>query len=238
MRINKSFYSILVALLALVVVLFTACATQSVVFETTDSHLEGNGYVYGNFDLSVYVEDVLLKTPLETVGIIIENVETEETFSFILKGDNEDSNLISPVTPGNYSVKEVEYLSANDFGVLQTRDRGDFDLEGYKTDFVVEPNTAMYLGDFVAESNRLGSLISWTLDYPTYNFINTTKRIKEKYTQLEENNIIFVSNLKASKTSSGMINLKDIMSPEDYKNFLDRVNTEKFEDTSGESGFL
>ncbi len=194
----------------------------------------GDSYLYGIFELRTLEGAVIGSTA--SISILIENVDTEKKYRFVLSNRKEMLQVME-LDPGNYSITSVEYLSKSSYGGYRVEERDDFDFNWYKKSFTLKPNTAIYLGDFIGRTYQTtegsawsltGSVSSYThyeLDNPVENFIEATNILKVEYPGFDTSDINFSSNIATYK-ERGYINIKDIMTPEDYAVFLERVSSE------------
>lgn len=170
--------------------------TPMQVLEPDHVPIDGDGYIYCRF----FTEDRNFSDDNNTIGVVVQNIDTLEKYNFLMKLDKDAAIQMSAVPPGKYRMDSFEGITT--MGEAHSVD--EFDFEGYQRDFVVEPNTAVYLGDFsgtVDESIRSsGNMIIHNVmsEYysPIDNYRETTLDIQEKYPFLNESNIPFVSNMK------------------------------------------
>ncbi len=209
-----------------VVMLFSGCASYTPLLSVSDSLEDGVGYLYGNFELTSFNDALFAEN--NSIGIVLENTDTKERYSFAFDGPDNELQIIE-VEPGNYSLKGIEYLSDTDFGYIAS-DMEDFDLDWYNKEFIVNPNTAVYLGNFRGSSTTTYissnmSNTSWSLMVPFDNFEVTTEKLKESYPNFVEKNIMFVSNITMPEAEKPTIDLQGIMDPESFRKLMDMVNS-------------
>lgn len=207
-------------LLVLSILILGSCYTTPNILSSNHVPTEGSGYIYGRFYFLPNEADTL---PIEfgesTIGIIVENMDDSKKHSFwlakkvkdtiqALKGVRTHSKIpddeiqMIAVPPGNYSVNLIEYLSNEMMPATE-----DFDMEGYKKDFVVEANSAVYIGDFQGIVGRDYNLLVLSLEKTVNNYDKTTLAALEKYPFLTEANITFVSNMmKINKPTLAALN--------------------------------
>ncbi len=238
-------------LIVLVNILFIMATVYTIdygLMDIDDTLNDDAGYVYGNFELVTY-EGALIPSSA-TIGVVIENVDTEDDHSFILK-NKKDMLQVMKLEPGNYKITQVEYLSKGSFNSYITKKKEPFDVnfKWYNSEFTVKSNTALYLGDFEgmtynSVSKSTGTLYSNSQSYTNYQikspaegFSKATDDLKMLYPAFDSISLDFVSNIKTLE-DRGFINIKNIMTPEDYSVFLERINKEKndFESSLSEEG--
>ncbi len=197
----------------LVFLMFTSCATQTALLSKATALEDGQGYLYGNFE-GTHIDTNMFGFKFSTIGIVVEDVDTEKTYGFILK-HHENRLQIIEVPPGNYRLKEIEYLYVNELGAYAVSSTEAFDIDWYSTDFTVQANTAIYLGDFfgTASSSNVGNYISrsWNLTKISDSFELTTEQLKNDYPSFIENSITFVSNIDIPEREIAPNNVADLI---------------------------
>lgn len=207
-------------LLVFSILILGSCFTTLDILSVNHVPTEGSGYIYGQFYFLPDEDDKLqIEFGQSTIGIIVENMDNSKKHSFwlvkkendaiqALKGvithsktpDNEIQMIAVP--PGNYSVNLIEYLSNEMMPATE-----NFEMEGYKKDFVVEANTAVYIGDFSGIVGREYNVLVLSLENIVNNYEKTTLAALEKYPFLTEANITFVSNMmKINKPTLAALN--------------------------------
>ncbi len=173
--------------------------TPSYISYEDDVHEDGTGYIYGRFStlpmteggvsimyhapVSEFLEDYHFGYP--TFSIAIDG----NAFFFGLEGN--DMIQMMPVQPGTYTIEAIEQLSYED-----GQEVFPFEVAGYNNEIVVEPNTAVYIGDFSGTLGRnYDNDLVWDFHNPENNYEKTTLELREKYSLLDESNISFSSTM-------------------------------------------
>lgn len=193
--------------IAFSILMLSSCASmiESPVLSVDYVPTDDNGYIYGRFDLVPPEEELLMiyfgaskmsgndfyfgEDP--TIGIIVENLDTETQLSFRLEAE-EDAIQMLAIPPGNYRIVLLEYLCYEIGPELV-----EFDMEGYQNDFVVEANTAVYIGDFSGSVGRdYNNILHWSLKPVANNYDETAYDLFRKYPFLRVSGIADVSHMK------------------------------------------
>ncbi len=174
--------------------------TPSYISYEDDVHEDGMGYIYGRFStlpmteggvsilynapVSEYLEDYYFGYPKFSLVI------GDNAFFYGLEAD--EMVQMMAVRPGTYSIDAIERLSYEELNLEPL----DFDVVGYNNEIIVEPNTAVYIGDFSGTHGRdYDNELVWDVTNPVNNYDQTTAELREKYSLLEDSNITFTSNM-------------------------------------------
>ncbi len=170
-------------------------------------------------------------------GITVENVETEKRFVFVMESSSKATVQMASLVPGTYRIvtlskmyQDGEEIIASDgtdyrVGVSEEekeeteKEAAEDDiytlseafnvmLSGYEREFVVEPNKAVYLGDFVMMYNLyINTYYIGNTRYTQYvfsddtfppldRFDETTSALYERYPDMKDENIEYSSHME------------------------------------------
>ncbi len=172
--------------------------TPSYISYEDDVHEDGMGYIYGRFStLSLKEGGVSISFNAPVTEYLEDYYFGYPKFSLVI-GDNaffygteaDEMVQMMPVRPGTYTIDSIELLTYEEFNV----DPLAFEAEGYNNNIVVEPNTAIYIGDFSGNHGRnYDNELVWDVNEPANNYDKTTVELKEKYSLLSDSDISFTS---------------------------------------------
>jgi len=87
--------------------LFRGCFREAKLLETDSMPIEGTGYIYGSFGLPIPFGGSKGGFERATSSIIVQNLDTLEKYSFILKVKDPKRFQITSLPPGNYRIDSL-----------------------------------------------------------------------------------------------------------------------------------
>ncbi len=171
------------------------------------------GYVYGRFFRAYTTAKYSMHEA--TTYVVISNIKTGDKIRFINDYPSEETLQIAAVPPGDYEIVTIGTIDSLgniiDSDTLRVTSGDEYDFEGpkssfqdiinneilvgYTREFTVEKGKAIYLGDFVTVMTDEGYSLMYSPLPPLDNFTETTVALGEKYPEIKEKNITFVSNM-------------------------------------------
>lgn len=204
-------------------IFLTSCVTQSPLLEESDVHIDGQSYMYGNFE-SVNTKGSGPFAMTDTMRLIVENIDTNEVYSFLFVHSPEKLKTLG-VPSGDYRIKEIETIKKNGLAGSSVHRRKTFESDWYNIEFEVKPNSAVYLGDFTCDVNRDSGRKLWNFGEITDTFAKTTEVVKENIPLFKNSNINFVSNMQEPLLDYfiHIDDLENVLSPDELKKYKDLI---------------
>ncbi len=210
---------VVMLLLFAVIFILGGCVSQSAVLKGDAELTEDKGYIYGNFE-SANIKSSGAIALRDTLRLVVENKETLQMYTFLCGPSSERLKVVE-VVPGSYIVKSIQAIQKNSMAGSSVKVSEDIKYDWYNLEFEVAPNTAVYLGDFLSESDKRTGVKNWYFPAPTDSFVLTTEQVKEKYPAFVSNATTFTSNIEIPIPDYyvHIFELKDVLTQEEFEKY-------------------
>jgi len=158
--------------------MFAGCTTMISTVKPKDPADPVKGYVYGQFYQNNKIQT--------SMRLVVKNVETGKTDTIYMNlkqfFSEPEHYGVHAMLPGKYQIVSlsISYSETQGQKKLSLDTEKPFTHPVMSQPFEVKAGEKVYIGDFIASSEKVGNAISWSLN-TAYTYADTTKEINVKY---------------------------------------------------------